>query len=389
MGQRHAKEAVRTHEKWLFRPFAALEPLPGGAHSERRIMLCPRCHRGYDDTRRFCTEDGAALVVPPENPSPYVVVKPTRELGAVIDGRWVVCGFLGQGGMARVYLAEDAKTKARVAVKILGREHAGDRVTRERFLREIDVAAEIGHPNIAKVLDAGHREDGSPFLVIELLVGESVGERLRREEILSEAFTLSVVRQVASALSAAHGAGIIHRDVKPDNVFLVDDPSGEPRAKVMDFGMAKLREGPVTQTGLTLGTLPYMAPEQALADPLDGRTDVYALGVMMYRMLTGDLPFDTPSDPLLVAQHLYVAPRSPRLLRPELDPRIEALILTAMRKVPGNRYASMSDLLEDVERLLGMRKGEPAGAPMRIEPDVYEPLNPLSKTTARFLRGLV
>jgi serine/threonine-protein kinase len=352
-------------------------------------MLCPRCQRGYDDTQRFCPEDGTALVDPPENPVPYVVVRPTRELGAIIDGRWVICGFLGEGGMARVYLAEDVTTRARVAVKILGREHAGDRVTRERFLREIDVAAEIGHPNIAKVLDAGHRQDGSPFLVIELLVGESLGERLRRERTVSETFALTVSRQVASALTAAHGAGIIHRDVKPDNVFLTDDPSGEPRVKIMDFGMAKLREGPATQVGLTLGTLPYMAPEQALADPLDGRTDVYALGVMLFRMLTGKLPFDTPNDPLLVAQHLYVTPVSPRALRRDLDPRIEALILTALRKVPGNRHSSMADVLEDVERLLGMRAGEPIGAPLHIEPDVYEPQNPLSKSTARYLRTLL
>jgi eukaryotic-like serine/threonine-protein kinase len=352
-------------------------------------MLCPRCHRGYDDTQRFCPEDGTKLVDPPENPAPYVVVKPTQELGAIIDGRWVIRGFLGQGGMARVYLAEDAKTRERVAVKILGREHAGDRVTRERFLREIDVAAEIGHPNIARVLDAGHRKDGSPFLVIELLVGESLGERVRRERVLTEAFTLTVTRQVASALAATHAAGIIHRDVKPDNVFLTDDPSGEPGVKVMDFGMAKLREGPVTQVGLTLGTLPYMAPEQALADPLDGRTDIYALGVMLFRMLTGKLPFDAPEDPLLVAQHLYVAPASPRSLRPDLDPRLEALILTAMRKMPGNRYSSMDEVLEDVERLLGMRGGEPVFAPLRIEPDVYSPQNPMSKTTARYLRTLV
>ena len=352
-------------------------------------MLCPRCHRGYEDSQRFCPEDGTKLVDPPENPSPYVVVKPTQELGAIIDGRWVIRGFLGQGGMARVYLAEDVKTQARVAVKILGVEHAGDRVTRERFLREIDVAAELGHPGIAKVLDAGHRKDGAPFLVIELLVGESLGERLRREQMLTEAFTLTVVRQVASALAAAHAAGIIHRDVKPDNVFLTDNPSGEPGVKVMDFGMAKLREGPVTQVGLTLGTLPYMAPEQALADPLDGRTDVYAIGVMMFRMLTGKLPFDTPNDPLLVAQHIYIAPPAPRSLRPNLDPLLESVVLTALRKVPGNRHGSMTDLLEDVERLLGMRAGEPIGAPLRIEPDVYVPQNPMSKTTARYLRSLV
>jgi serine/threonine protein kinase len=350
-------------------------------------VLCPHCHRAFDDPElRFCTDDGSPLFAP--KPS-LIPAKSTKEFGAIIDGHYVIEGLLGEGGMARVYLAKDARTGERVALKLLGAEHRGNRETRERFLREVEVAAEIGHPNIIKILDAGERREGSPFMVLELLTGETLGELLRRERVLDGAVALPWIRQIASAVAAAHAVGVIHRDLKPDNVFLVGEPN-EPRlVKVMDFGMAKMREAPKTMIGLTLGTVPYMAPEQAVADPLDGRTDVYALGVVMYRMLVGRLPFDMHDDLVLIAHHLYVAPPRPTLVRPGLDPRLETVILNAMRKRPVNRYPSMQDLLEDIERLLGLRAGEPMPGPLAIEPDIYETQNRLSKAATRHLKTLV
>jgi eukaryotic-like serine/threonine-protein kinase len=212
-------------------------------------MICPACGRAFTDPDlRFCVEDGTPLIdPPPAPPSPLIreaKVRPTREVGAVIEGRYVVRGFLGEGGMARVYLAEDTTTSGQVALKILRREQAGDRVSRERFLREIDVAATIVHPNIARILDAGERGDRSPFLVLEYLSGESMGEVLERERRFSEAYALELAAEAASALAAAHHAGVLHRDVKPDNLFLTVDG----RLKVVDFGFAKLKEGAVTAT---------------------------------------------------------------------------------------------------------------------------------------------
>ncbi|MFO0758819.1 MAG: serine/threonine-protein kinase [Byssovorax sp.] len=350
-------------------------------------MLCPRCHRAFDDpSLRFCTDDGAVLYEPKAS---LIPAKSTKELGAIVDGRYAIEGLLGQGGMARVYLAKDVASGERVALKILGSEHRANRETRERFLREVEVAAEIGHPNIIKVLDAGERQDGSPFLVLELLTGESLGELLRRERVIDPRLSLPWIRQIASAVAAAHAAGVIHRDIKPDNVFLVGEPPGPRLVKVMDFGLAKLREAPKTIAGLTLGTVPYMAPEQAVADALDGRTDVYALGVLMYRMLVGRLPFAMQDDAILVAHHLFVDPPRPTAIHPGLDPRIEGVILTAMRKRPVNRHPSMNDLLEDIERLLGLRPGDPLVVPLAVEPDVYEPQNRISQTAARHLARMI
>ncbi len=353
-------------------------------------MICPACHRVFQDPElAFCVEDGARLVVAPKPAAAPAIreteVHPTREFGAVIEGRYVIRGFVGEGGMARVYLAEDVTTGGRVALKILRREQAQNRGLRERFLREIDVAATLVHPNIARILDAGERADRSPFLVLEFLVGESMGDVLEREVRFAEPYALELTRAAASALGAAHEVGVVHRDVKPDNLFLTLDG----QLRVVDFGFAKLKEGSVTATGMTVGTVPYMAPEQALADPVDGRTDVYGLGVTLFHMLTGSLPFDDESDTKVVAQHLYAPPPLPSARHPGLDPRLDRVVFAAMRKRPSRRYPSMQALLEDVERLLGRRQGEITAPPPIPEVDVYEPQYPMSRAAARFLRGLV
>lgn len=354
-------------------------------------MICPTCQRVFTDpAARFCTEDGAPLAEPAKGfPAPPAIrvakVQATGESGAIVNGRYAIRGFVGEGGMARVYLAEDTSTGGQVALKILRREQAGNRLSRERFLREIDVAKSLQHPGVARIFDAGERADRCPFLVLEFLSGEPMGAVLERERCFSEPCALEWMREATSALDAAHRAGVIHRDVKPDNLFLTADG----RLKVVDFGFAKLKEGAVTASGMTLGTVPYMAPEQILADPVDGRTDVYGLGVTMFHMLTGSLPFDAESDAQLVAQHLYAPPPPPSSRHPGLDPRIDRVVLAAMRKRPENRYASMAALLEDIERLLGRRQGDVSAPALAVEPDVYEPRNPMSRTAARFLRGLV
>jgi serine/threonine-protein kinase len=352
-------------------------------------MICPTCQRLFTDPEvRFCVEDGAPLAEPPSSAPPAVretKVGATTQRGAVVGGRYVIRGFVGEGGTARVYLAEDTSTGGRVALKILRREQAGNRLSRERFLREIDVAKSLHHPGVARIFDAGERGDRCPFLVLEFLSGESMGDVLERERGFSERYALERVREAACALDAAHRAGVVHRDVKPDNLFLtVHGP-----LKVVDFGFAKLKEGAVTATGMTAGTVPYMAPEQILADPVDGRTDVYGLGVTLFHMLTGSLPFDAESDAELVAQHLYAPPPAPSSRRPGLDPRVDGVVLAAMRKRPENRYPSMAALSEDVERLLGQRSGAVSAPAPTVEPDTYEPRNPMSRTAARFLRGFL
>jgi serine/threonine-protein kinase len=352
-------------------------------------MFCPRCHKRYDDPEQaFCSDDGAALSDGEE--IDFLRSRPTSQRGAILEGRYEVRGLIGKGGMARVYLAHDTVGKRPVAVKILNRDVAADRVARERFLREIEVAASIGHPNVVEVLDAGERPDGAPFIVLEFLHGESLGDLLRRDAAVEEAFLVPMMARAAAGLAAAHKAGIVHRDVKPDNLVLVGERGAPYSLKVVDFGMAKLQEsGKLSQAGMTLGTLSYIAPEQAIGDPVDARTDVYGLGVVMYRALTGRLPFEPPDDALLVAHHLFVPPRRPAILKPGVDPRFEAVILTALRKRPENRYPSMSLLLEDLERILGRREGDVAPGPLRATPDRYQPVSPMAREAARVLSALL
>jgi serine/threonine-protein kinase len=271
-------------------------------------------------------------------------------------------------------------------VKILERDKVASRSMRDRFLREVEIAARIGHPNIVRILDAGERPDRAPYIVLEYLTGESVGDLLHREGRMSEDFALALAKRAAAALVAAHAEGVIHRDIKPDNLFLVDDGSV---LKVLDFGMAKLQEGAFTAVGTAIGTVPYMAPEQSMADRVDGRADVYGLGITLFKMITGTLPFDTEDDATLVAHHLYTPMPSLRARLPGADPRIERVILAATRKLPDNRYPSMREMLEDVGRILGERDGEIAAPEPRIAPDVYVPENPISRSAARHLRTLI
>lgn len=307
--------------------------------------------------------------------------------GAIIDGRYLIQEFVGQGGMSRVYRAEDMLTQEPVAVKILHRERATDELACDRFLREVEVAATIVHPNVIRVLDAGDGDDGVPFLVLEFLFGESLGDLLRRDGVVDPLFVLSLLKKAALGLAAAHGAGIIHRDVKPDNLFLVGERDHAHELKVMDFGMAKLLEGESTAAGMALGTLEYMAPEQAIADAVDARTDVYGLGVVLYKLVTGRVPFIVADTALMIAKHLFLPPPRPTTLVTDLDPCLEAVILKALRKNPNNRYATMDEMREDLERLLGERSGQLIASSLApLEEDTFQPTNLLSRTAASALR---
>ena len=345
-------------------------------------MLCPRCYREYPNDAERCVHDGEPLT----RASKIALLRSQQsdEVGVVIGGRYRVIGLIGKGGMAHVYLAEDEKTKEPVALKVLYGAARADPRVRARFLREASAAAAIGHPNILRIFKDGEHTDGSPYLVMEFLFGESLGELLRREGALDEDIALPILAQAASALVAAHAAGIIHRDVKPDNVYLLGEPGDPYAVKLVDFGFAKLAEGGFTAVGTAIGTPQYMAPEQVLTDPVDARTDVYALGVVMYRMFTGVLPFVHQGDAELLTQQLLVPPAPPRSVAPALDEAIESVILKALRKRPENRYPTMQAFLEDLERLLGEREGEIHARGPAPESDTFEARGPLGKSATPF-----
>jgi Tol biopolymer transport system component len=283
-----------------------------------------------------------------------------RDHLAVLPGDLIshyrVVGRLGAGGMGVVYHAEDPRLGRPVAIKVLP-AGALDAEAVARFRREARAASALNHPHICTVYDVGDH-DGAPFLVLEFLEGETLADRLRRGP-LSADDALSLAAQVADALATAHGAGIVHRDIKPGNLFV----TRRGDAKVLDFGLAKhadaSREGDETRAGsaqltvagTTMGTVAYMSPEQARAEPVDGRSDVFSLGVVLYEMLTGRRPFDGPSPGVIFSEILTRIPPPPSQLLPGLPPDLDRIVLRVLEKDRELRYQTAADLRADLRRL--------------------------------------
>ncbi len=305
-------------------------------------------------------------------------------MGAILGGRYAVRGFLGQGGLARVYLAEDAKTAEPVALKILEPPWAHDKVARDRFTKAAAAAQAIPHESLVRILAVTARGDGTPFVVMEHLFGESLGDYLRRNKVMDAEIGLPVLREVALALEAAHESGVVHRGLKPENIYLVGEP-GEPYAvRVLDLGFGHLRDATVTTNGTVAGSANPVAPEQCVADEVDARTDVFALGLVMYHVFTGVPAFSAESPDELLARCLVAPHRPPRAVTPDIDPNIEAIIDKCLRKDPGVRYESMAHLRADIE---AVAEGYEPDAAMDTEPkgEVYQPRGMFSKLVAKAL----
>ncbi|HEX3758608.1 MAG TPA: serine/threonine-protein kinase [Kofleriaceae bacterium] len=285
----------------------------------------------------------------------------TAELiGVTLSGRYLVTRKVGQGGMGAVYEATHTLIGKRVAVKVLLEKYARREAIVQRLEQEARLASSCQNEHIIDITDFGTTEDGRTFVVMEYLEGESLAECLARETRLPEQRILRLASQVASALAAAHAKGIVHRDVKPENLFLLRRKD-QDFVKVLDFGISKslrasdeAEEQPrLTQTGMVLGTPLYMSPEQARGDDeLDARVDIYALGVIMYEAATGRVPFVGNNYLSVISQVLNEDPRGPRELRPELSEEFEAIVLRSMAKDRDERYASAGELLADVTALL-------------------------------------
>jgi serine/threonine-protein kinase len=262
-----------------------------------------------------------------------------------------VRSLLGEGGMGAVYVAEHPLIGRKVAVKVLKRAFAEDATLVQRFLNEARAANAIHHANIIEILDAGTLDDGLPYLIMELLEGESLGSRLRRAGRLGAGDAIEIACQAASALTAAHAKNIVHRDLKPDNLFLVRDRdvAVPERVKVLDFGIAKLQKelsGPVhTNTGSILGTPPYMSPEQCrgVSEEIDHRSDVYSLGIILYEMICGRPPFTSQGFGDVLMMQMAMVPPPPSSLNPEIPPPLERTILRALEKRREDRFATMAD----------------------------------------------
>jgi serine/threonine protein kinase len=304
----------------------------------------------------------------------------------VLAGRYQVRGFLTRGATARVYLAEDLATRSPVVVKMLAPETAASAEFRARLVREAEAAKAIVHPNVVAVVDAGQTDEGAPFLVMEALLGESLGEYLRREGTIPFDTALILLKQAAAGLAAAHRAGVVHRDVKPDNFLLLGAP-GEPYGlKVIDFGLAKLWNGSSTSGAHNiLGTAEYMAPEQILVEAVDPRSDVYSLGVVMFRAFTGHLPFESVGQADLLRHQLFSSVPPPSWLNEELDARVDRIVQMATRKHRENRYPTMDAVIADLDVLLGLDARELTSLPLTVTPDVYAPTSERGREAASLL----
>jgi eukaryotic-like serine/threonine-protein kinase len=279
-------------------------------------------------------------------------------LGGVI-GNYRITRSIGEGGMGAVYEAEHVLLGRRAAVKVLLREmsHQQDLIT--RFFNEARAATTVKHPGIVEIYDFGYHTDGSAYIVMEYLAGESLASRLKRCRVLLEVRATALCRQIAGALVAAHARGIVHRDLKPDNIFIVPDPDvvGGERTKVLDFGIAKLAVGDlamhsITRTGAVMGTPPYMSPEQCKgAGAIDHRADLYALGCILFEMSCGRPPFVAEGGGEIMAQHIYAAVPAPSSIGP-VTPQLEQVILRALEKEPSCRFQSAEEMIDALQSVM-------------------------------------
>jgi serine/threonine protein kinase len=271
-------------------------------------------------------------------------------LNQIIDGRYRIVKKLGEGGMGEVYAAEHIHIEKRVAVKLLRSEILGNKEAVQRFRLEARSASSIGHPNIIAIEDFGELPDGRIYLCMELLDGEPLNDMIK-EQIAPERI-LDILIQTCHGLAAAHSRGIVHRDMKPENIFVTRTAEGRDVPKLLDFGIAKVQgtdgDNNLTKTGMIFGTPFYMAPEQAMGEGIDHRADIYAMGVIMYEIFTGSIPFEGESFMGILTKHITAEPEAPtqRALRNgrSLLPGVEPIILRAMKKSVDERYQSMDEL---------------------------------------------
>ncbi|MFW6023905.1 MAG: protein kinase domain-containing protein, partial [Myxococcota bacterium] len=320
---------------------------------------CPRCGGRYDVAARYCQRDGAPLVSGETEADPY--------LGRELLGQFRIEEVIGTGGMGTVYRARQPSLDRDVAIKILHAELAGNAEAVRRFQREARVATALDHPNVVRVLLLGQLDDGSLYLVMEHLSGRSLGQLVRDEGPLPLERALRIALQICDGVGEAHSHGVVHRDVKPENVVIVHRGRERDFVKVLDFGIARLlwdEQTMVTQSGLIFGTARYISPEGASGEPTDARSDVYSIGVLLYQLLCGETPFDGDTPVTLLLQHVHDTPPDIRERVRVADPVAE-VIMRALRKRPAERFddaAAFGDALREAALASGALSSPMAGA---------------------------
>ena len=301
------------------------------------MRSCPQCATACDDGHRFCPTCGFPVgKVAPSSDDPLI--------GRSLPGGYLILELVGVGGMGRVYRAEQTNLGRTVAVKIVHPHLVGEESTAARFITEARAASRLNHPNSVGIIDFGKSPDGQLYMVMEFLRGRDLARVTYEDGPLAFARIVDVLRQTLAALDEAHSEDIIHRDLKPENIILEAARSGGDFVKVVDFGLAKMREEAhkpgITSPGIVCGTPEYMSPEQARGDPLDPRSDLYAVGVILFQLLTGRLPFHGDSPTQVVLAHLTEAPPDPRAIAIDRDipPSLALITLRALAKDPSMRF---------------------------------------------------
>ena len=360
------------------------------------MKVCPKCFTRFPDGERFCLHDSAVLVEEED----------IARLGKQI-GNYRMDKILGRGGMGTVYFGEHVYIKKPVAVKVLHPQFARYQEAIHRFLREARAATSINHPNIVDVTDFGILPEGPVYFVMEFLEGKSLEDLIEKEGAVELHRALNIANQIALALDAAHAVGVIHRDLKPDNIMLLKRPGRRDLVrmtpnqtwitereesydfvKVLDFGIAKvlIQDELMAETvqGAVFGTPEYMSPEAARGEDVDHRADVYSLGVILFDMLCGRPPFEAPQSSEVLAMHIHSPPPSPREFAPhrEITEQAEGVIMKAMQKDPNRRYQDMVEFRRDLEGAYGSITYRRQGAPGKgLEPRGQEARAPKKRLT--------
>ncbi len=362
--------------------------------SRERFIRCKHCGLPHEADETTCPITGNAIVVEKTSARPSVpppryewqhppdaatldTSDPKVLVGRVVEGKYRIDALLGSGGMGAVFSAENLRIGKPVAIKILLRAYAKDSESERRFYREARMAGSLGHPNIVEVFDMGALENGQPFQVMELLRGETLASRVKMEGALAFEDALTIAEQVLSALTAAHQKGVVHRDLKPENIFLADR-AGERIAKLLDFGISKnLSRGEdetlsLTRTGAVVGTPYYLSPEQARGDSVDHRADLWAMGVVLYEMLTGALPYKADNYNKLILKILTTRPAPLRELRPAVDAALEDIVLRALSHEPKDRFQSAAEMRAAIRAFRGVATASMEDVAIDVDDDPTE-----------------
>jgi serine/threonine-protein kinase len=322
------------------------------------IRRCTECGRRYSPDAVFCPFDGSKLedaTRPDDNKLDPLV-------GQTVDARYAIENVIGEGGMGTVYRAKHVALGRALALKVLKTDLAKEADLAARFLQEAQATAAIKHPNIVSITDFGRLPDERPYFVMELLSGRTLAALIKAGGALPPRDAARIASAIADGLEAAHAAGVVHRDMKPENVFLLGEGASEVR--VVDFGAAMMIGATrLTKAGVVFGTPHYMSPEQAAGRTVDHRADVYALGIMLYEMITGRVPFEGDTYMGVLTQHMFVAPRPPTEIVPELDGKLGALegvVLHALEKEPADRFATMREFGDAIGAAFGARGATPS-----------------------------